>query len=296
MASLSHYRAMTTNPGAVPQNAEPSEELVSRLKKDGKPVPKCRRTGIFKPPRAHYDSQLQRNVVRMDHHCPWVNNCIGIGNQKLFLLFLFYISLSCWYSMFLLCSVWWKCTSMRIRSHDPNFSPEDVPPVCQIASSASGIIFYALLCIEALMFGLFTACMLCDQVASIIHNQTKIDRLQGKEFNKKYGFFGNLREVMGDGDRLVEWLCPLKPYWKDWQSVYGYCVPRRVHATPLQRPISEEEEIDLEGGGDSTGSSVEMVDLRRWCLFHTYICMTSQSATLSRIWKTCLNLNHHREN
>lgn len=30
----------------------------------------------------------------MDHHCPWMNNCIGIKNQKAFLLFNLYTALA----------------------------------------------------------------------------------------------------------------------------------------------------------------------------------------------------------
>lgn len=50
----------------------------------------CRATKAIKPDRSHYCSMTKQLILKMDHYCPWVANCIGYGNYKFFVLFLFY--------------------------------------------------------------------------------------------------------------------------------------------------------------------------------------------------------------
>eukprot|EP00928_Gymnodinium_smaydae_P020821 TRINITY_DN18051_c0_g1_i1.p1 TRINITY_DN18051_c0_g1~~TRINITY_DN18051_c0_g1_i1.p1 ORF type:complete len:370 (-),score=18.59 TRINITY_DN18051_c0_g1_i1:189-1190(-) len=56
---------------------------------------KCTKCIKLKPPRCHHCSICQRCVLKMDHHCPWINNCVGHGNYRHFCLFMLFLAMSC---------------------------------------------------------------------------------------------------------------------------------------------------------------------------------------------------------
>ncbi|XP_019533696.2 palmitoyltransferase ZDHHC15 isoform X2 [Aedes albopictus] len=60
----------------------------------------CEKCRLIKPDRAHHCSVCGVCVLKLDHHCPWVNNCINFTNYKYFILFLGYALLYCLYIAF----------------------------------------------------------------------------------------------------------------------------------------------------------------------------------------------------
>lgn len=57
----------------------------------------CMKCKHIKPDRAHHCSTCRVCVLKMDHHCPWIDNCVHFYNYKLFFLLLIHTSLYCLY-------------------------------------------------------------------------------------------------------------------------------------------------------------------------------------------------------
>ena len=85
------------------RNEEAQKIILTEIAKD-KPVlnrthsgsPRyCEKCKCIKPDRTHHCSVCGQCVLKMDHHCPWVNNCVGFTNYKFFVLFLGYALVYC---------------------------------------------------------------------------------------------------------------------------------------------------------------------------------------------------------
>eukprot|EP00198_Chlamydomonas_reinhardtii_P005259 XP_001694595.1 predicted protein [Chlamydomonas reinhardtii] len=116
MCVWSYLAAVTADPGRVPQGWHPfADEQQARAelermsysnyyfdRRDPRRPRFCKRCQAWKPERAHHCSVTGRCVLKMDHWCIWVVNCVGLMNYKFFLLFIFYAALGCALAVLLL--------------------------------------------------------------------------------------------------------------------------------------------------------------------------------------------------
>ncbi|GAA0140083.1 protein modifying enzyme [Lithospermum erythrorhizon] len=92
-----------TDPGGIPSaylpDVEENDSSDQEATKTGRNQRLCDKCSAFKPPRTHHCRVCRKCVLRMDHHCVWINNCVGHRNYKAFFVLVFYATMASIYSL-----------------------------------------------------------------------------------------------------------------------------------------------------------------------------------------------------
>lgn len=76
--------AWLKDPGYIEK--DPQFDFIDLLN-DFEPNCLCPDCEIIRTPRSRHCNICNKCVERFDHHCPWINNCVGKGNYCLFYFF-----------------------------------------------------------------------------------------------------------------------------------------------------------------------------------------------------------------
>lgn len=72
-----------------------------------------------KPERTHHCSICKTCIIKYDHHCPWLNQCVGLYNERYFVLFLIYLSTGC----MVVVATGWRQFWKAVHLFDPWYHP-----------------------------------------------------------------------------------------------------------------------------------------------------------------------------
>ncbi|KEG03744.1 hypothetical protein YYE_01770 [Plasmodium vinckei vinckei] len=207
MFLINYILSIVTPPGYIPNteewvfkdfgenNSNDIDNYLIEKKKTGERR-FCKWCCKYKPDRAHHCRICKTCILKMDHHCPWIYNCIGYNNHKYFMLSLIYCSITTIFiSLTMLNSV--------IEAINHNETPFNDLFLLLFGETLNS--FLALIVTCFLLFHLWltfknmTTIEFCEKRTNY-HNQS-----YSKFYNK--GLYKNLKEVFGESPFL--WLLPI---------------------------------------------------------------------------------------
>lgn len=197
MVIICHTYAMSTHPGTIPPN-------YSNPKAVGDQHLFCKKCNSQRPERAHHCKICQQCILKMDHHCPWVANCVGFYNQKYFYLFLIYATVGDF--------VAFLCMGMKAFSIDLNIrTKENVDSVWKMLGLVWDPLMLTLGILLSLAMTLAIGFLCYAQTMMILENRTTIEQLVYTEASTSPYWsadkWHNFRIVMGSN--VYHWFLPI---------------------------------------------------------------------------------------
>lgn len=154
----------------------------------------CAKCYCIKADRAHHCSVCSACILKMDHHCPWVNNCVSFSNYKFFILFLAYSFLLCLFG------------AVTTFPYFVEFWSVQMPTLGRF-----NILF---LFFVSIMFSISLFSLFSYHIYLVLRNQTTLESFRSPIFaygpNKNafnLGKLNNFKEVFGE--KKILWILPI---------------------------------------------------------------------------------------
>lgn len=185
--------AATTDPGKVYDEIDE----IPRSEKNF-----CRLCELFtKPDRGHHCRKCRACVKRMDHHCDFINNCVGYRNQGHFVRFLASSCFTCFQTNVIL----------LLYGFDTLSSPKSI-----IFNSMTQILAFSVTCVSLIPTTTIVSFLAYNQLLLLLFNKTTIEDLDFKEDREMgiderlniydKGVFKNVCDILGD--EPLFWIFP----------------------------------------------------------------------------------------
>eukprot|EP00971_Amphidinium_carterae_P021685 427840-Amphidinium_carterae.1 len=193
MACLAHPGPLPSHGWQLESDALALQVAKMERKKTGGPRT-CKWCLVYKPDRAHHCRECNFCVLRLDHHCPWVYNCVGYRNHKYFLLVLFYATAE----LIMVITILAETLTINAASHQSIsyfiFALHGVLTAAMLLLLVGGFLCFHLW----LMFLAMTTLEFCEKAC-------KNPRYDKKRYHQ--GLYSNVCAVLGPNPLF--WLLPL---------------------------------------------------------------------------------------
>jgi hypothetical protein len=197
----------------------------------------CKWCSKYKPDRCHHCRVCRMCILKMDHHCPWIYNCVGYKNHKYFFLLLFYSVIDCHII------AWTMYPSVGRAVDNPS------TPFLSMFFLLFGQTLACFIGLLVTAFFTFHIWLMLKSMTTIEFCEKSMKKMGYESSVYDRGVYGNIKAVLGDC--MLLWLLPISP-----PAGRGL-----VFATEDSRLLPAAATGDVESGGAAAFSALPVSTL-----------------------------------